>query len=49
MEDLKNAEKEGMSEDTRKEGETSVQKLTDKYILELEKALFEKEKEIMTV
>jgi ribosome recycling factor len=49
MEDLKNAEKEGMSEDTRKEGETSVQKLTDKYILELEKALSEKEKEIMTV
>jgi ribosome recycling factor len=50
MEMLKHAEKEeGMSEDTRKGGEAEVQKLTDRYIAEIEKHLADKEKDITTV
>jgi len=50
METLKKAEKdEHLSEDARKGGEADVQKLTDKYIAELEKHLHDKEKDILAV
>jgi ribosome recycling factor len=50
MEMLKKAEKdEHLSEDIRKGGEADVQKLTDKYIAEVDKALAEKEHDILTV
>lgn len=50
MEALKRAEKdEHMSEDVRKGGEADVQKLTDRYIDEVDRTLAEKEKDIMTV
>lgn len=49
-EHLKKAEKdEHVSEDERKRGETDVQKLTDKYIKQLDDILVVKEKEIMEV
>ncbi len=49
-EHLKKAEKdEHVSEDERKRGETEVQKLTDKYIKQLDDILAGKEKEIMEV
>jgi len=47
---LKKAEKdEHVSEDERKHGENEVQKLTDKYIKQLDDILLGKEKEIMEV
>jgi ribosome recycling factor len=50
MEMLKHAEKEeGMSEDARKAAEVEVQKLTDRFIAEVDKHFAEKEKDIMTV
>lgn len=50
MEALKHAEKdEHMSEDIRKAGEADVQKVTDRYITEIDKHLAEKEKDIMSV
>lgn len=50
MDMLKKAEKdEHLSEDMRKSGETEVQKLTDKYIAEVDKIFADKEKDIMTV
>lgn len=50
MDMLKKAEKdEHLSEDMRKTGEAEIQKLTDKYIAEVEKVFAEKEKDIMTV
>lgn len=50
METLKKAEKdEHMSEDARKGGEAEVQKLTDRYIAEVDKALHDKEQDIMSV
>lgn len=50
MEMLKKAEKdEHMSEDARKGGEDDVQKLTDRYIAEVDKALHDKEQDIMSV
>ncbi|MGB9772404.1 MAG: ribosome recycling factor [Bacteroidota bacterium] len=49
-EHLKRAEKEEhLSEDERKRGEAEVQKITDKYIKEVEILLELKEKEIMEV
>ncbi|MGO9480713.1 MAG: ribosome recycling factor [Candidatus Kryptoniota bacterium] len=49
-EHLKKAEKdEHVSEDERKRGEVEVQKLTDKYIKQLDDILSVKEKEIMEV
>jgi ribosome recycling factor len=49
-EHLKKAEKdEHVSEDERKRGEAEVQKLTDKYIKQLDDILLGKEKEIMEV
>ncbi|MBL7986615.1 MAG: ribosome recycling factor [Chlorobi bacterium] len=50
MEALKKAEKEEhMSEDARKGGEADTQKLTDRYIAEIEKLFAEKEKDILSV
>jgi len=50
MEHLKKSEKaEHFSEDERKRGEQELQKLTDKYITEVDKLLSLKEKEIMEV
>ena len=38
-----------MTEDDQKDLETKVQKMTDKYIADIDKAIEEKTKEIMTV
>ena len=47
---LKKAQKnEGMSEDTEKEAEEEVQKVTDKFIKKIDKIVSAKEKDIMTV
>ena len=50
MEQLKRAEKEEhLSEDLRRDGESDVQSLTDKYIAEIDRVYEAKEKDIMTV
>jgi ribosome recycling factor len=50
MDALKRAEKdEHMSEDMRITGEADVQKLTDKYIAEVDRVLADKESDILTV
>jgi len=50
IEKLKKTEKEEhISEDDRKNGEHDIQKLTDKYIKEIDEVLSKKEKEIMEV
>jgi ribosome recycling factor len=50
MEMLKKAEKEAhLSEDARKAGEADVQKLTDRYIAEIDKHFHDKEKDILSV
>jgi len=50
MEALKRAEKEiNLSEDARKGAEGDVQKLTDRYIADVDRVLAEKEKDILTV
>ena len=50
MELLKKAQKnEGMSEDTEKEGEGEVQKITDKFVKNVDDIVAAKEKEILTV
>jgi len=50
IEHLKKSEKaEHLSEDDRKRGETEVQKMTDKWIKEIDSLLLQKEKEIMEV
>ena len=46
---LKKLGKEDVSEDEIKELEEKVQKMTDKYIKEIDKAVDEKSKEILTV
>ena len=46
---IKKLQKEGVSEDEVKVGETEVQKLTDSYILKIDKHIEVKEKDIMTV
>lgn len=47
---LKKAQKnEGMSEDTEKEGEDEVQKITDKFVKNVDELVSAKEKEILTV
>lgn len=40
---------EGMPEDTQKEGEAEVQKLTDKFVKKIDELISAKEKEILTV
>lgn len=50
IEHLKKSEKaEHLSQDDRKRGETEVQKMTDKWIKEIDSFLLQKEKEIMEV
>ncbi|MEO8172508.1 MAG: ribosome recycling factor [Sediminibacterium sp.] len=49
IEHVKKLQKDGLSEDASKDGETSIQELTDKYILLVDKHLAAKEKEMMTV
>lgn len=49
IEEIKRLQKEGLSEDAGKDGETEVQALTDKHIVLVEKHLAAKEKEIMVV
>lgn len=38
-----------ISEDDQRRFETDIQKLTDRYVAEIDKVITEKEKEIMTV
>lgn len=50
IEQLKKAQKnEGLSEDTEKEAEEEVQKITDKNVKAIDELIAAKEKEIMTV
>ena len=50
MDLLKKAQKnEGMSEDTEKEAEAEVQKITDKFVKNVDEIVAAKEKEILTV
>ena len=48
-EEIKKLQKDGLPEDIAKDGEAAMQKLTDKYIAEVDKHLNVKEHEIMTV
>ena len=48
-EKIKKAQKDGVSEDEAKTGEAEVQKLTDAYILKVDKHVELKDKDIMTV
>ncbi len=48
-EKIKKLQKEGVSEDEAKTGESEVQKLTDSFILKVDKHIELKEKDIMTV
>lgn len=47
--DIKKLEKNGVSEDESRRHQDDVQKTTDKYIVEVDKVLASKEKEIMEV
>lgn len=49
VEAFKKAQREGMAEDTAKDGETDAQKLLDKYSKKVDDLLAVKEAEIMTV
>jgi ribosome recycling factor len=49
MEQIKKLQKNGLSEDITKDAEETIQQLTDKYIVLVDKHLTTKEKEIMTV
>lgn len=49
IENVKKLQKNGLSEDAAKDGETEVQQITDKYIAQVDKVLAAKEKEIMSV
>ena len=49
IEQIKKAEKEGLSEDAAKDGENAIQELTNEYISLIERHLERKEKEIMAV
>jgi len=49
IENIKKLQKEGMSEDQCKDAEKEAQEMTDKFILQVEKHLSSKEKEIMAV
>lgn len=49
IEQIKKAEKEGLSEDAAKDGENAIQELTNEYISLVERHLERKEKEIMSV
>lgn len=49
VESFKKAQKEGMSEDESKDGETQSQKLLEKFSKAVDAAVEKKEKEVMTV
>jgi ribosome recycling factor len=49
IEEIKKAQKNGLSEDAAKDAETDVQDLTNRYIAAVDKHLDAKEKEIMAV
>jgi ribosome recycling factor len=49
IEQVKKLQKDGLSEDAAKDGEKTIQELTDKFSQLVEKHLAVKEKEIMTV
>lgn len=49
IEQIKKAEKDGLSEDAAKDGEAAIQDVTNQFILLIEKHLAAKEKEIMLV
>jgi len=49
IEQIKKAQKEGLSEDAAKDAEAEMQELTNNFILQIEKRLEAKEKEIMSV
>lgn len=49
IDELKKSEKEGLSEDFRKDGEEELKKVHDKYIKKVDELLAAKDKEIMTV
>lgn len=49
IEQIKKAQKEGISEDAAKDGEAAIQEITDDNIALIEKYLSTKEKEIMSV
>jgi len=47
--DIKKLEKQGISEDESRRHQEDIQKVTDKYIADIDKTLIAKEKEIMEV
>jgi ribosome recycling factor len=49
IEAIKKLQKDGLSEDIAKDGEKSIQEITDKYIVLVDKHLAAKEKEMMAV
>ncbi len=49
IEQIKKAEKDGLSEDAAKDGEAAIQDVTNQFISLIEKHLAAKEKEIMSV
>lgn len=49
IEQVKKLEKDGLSEDVATDGGTSIQEITDRYIVLVEKHLAAKEKEMMSV
>lgn len=49
IEQIKKLQKDGLSEDEAKDGEESIQQITDRYIVLVDKHLSAKEKEMMTV
>ncbi len=49
IENVKKLQKNGLSEDVAKDGEAEVQQITDKYIIQVDKVLAAKEKDIMSV
>jgi ribosome recycling factor len=49
MEQIKKLQKDGLSEDAAKDAESTIQELTDKFIVLVDKHLAAKEKEMMSV
>lgn len=49
LEQIKKEQKDGLSEDIAKDGETRVQAVTDKYIAMVDQHCKDKDKEIMTI
>ncbi len=49
IEEVKRLQKEGLSEDTAKDSEKEIQDVTDRYIVQVEKHLAAKEKDVMSI